>query len=91
MITIILLGGAEVWIDLELDKGRCKACHKTIYWASTSNGKKMPICQDLNGKWISHFADCPKSEKFRRKTDYIPNTNGIESLGKFDERRLPKL
>jgi hypothetical protein len=88
MITIILKGGAVVWVDMQIDRGRCKACRQTVFWASTCNGKKMPICQDERGNWVSHFSNCPKASQFRRKADYIPQTNGIETLTKFERRKI---
>ena len=69
MNIIILLGGAKVYVDFEIDRGRCKACRKVIFWSSTENSKKMPICQDKNGKWISHFYDCSKASLFRKKKE----------------------
>ena len=95
MTTIILKGGVKVWVDFELDHGKCRGCHKKIWWASTENGKKMPICQDKDGAYISHFTDCPKAKFFRKgrgyilpdDLDYVPRTNGIET----DEKELPKI
>jgi hypothetical protein len=87
MTTIILKGGAKIWVDLTLDRGRCKGCRKQIYWASTENGKKMPICKDDNGIWISHFYNCPKSDSFRKKDPLATLTNGVDT----DERKLPKI
>ena len=84
MTIIILKGGAKVWVDFEIDHSRCKACRKVIYWASTCNAKKMPICQELDGSWVSHFSNCPKAHLFRKKKEYEPQTNGVET----DERRL---
>lgn len=87
MTTIFLKGGAKVWVDFTIDKSRCKGCYKQIFWASTCNGKKMPICQNEKGEWISHFYDCPKSKDFRKKKEHEPITDGINT----DERKLPKL
>lgn len=96
MEIITLKGNAKVYVDMQLDKSRCRGCKKQIFWSSTENGKKMPICQDKDGAWISHFADCSKAHLYRKgkgfvspeDLDYIPKTNGVETL---NERRLPKL
>lgn len=93
MTIIQLLGGARVWVDLTIDKSRCRGCHKKIFWSSTENGRKMPICQDEKGNWISHFANCSKSAFFRKgkyamDNDYKIQTNGVETL---NERRIPKI
>lgn len=88
MIQLTLSGGAKVWVDFELDKGRCKGCHKKIYWATTENAKKMPIIQEPDGSYVSHFYNCPKAKDFRKKPDYTPRTNGVDSLY---ERRLMKI
>jgi hypothetical protein len=86
MTTITLLGGAKVWVDLEIDRGRCKACRQTIYWSTTMTAKKMPICQDEKGNWVSHFANCPKADFFRKK-EYEPRTNGVDT----DMKWIPKI
>ena len=93
MTIVTLLGGAKVWVDLTIDRSRCRGCHKVIYWSSTENGRKMPICQDEKGEWISHFANCVKAKYFRKGRGYVsgeyePKTNGIETI---NERRLPKI
>lgn len=95
MIQLTLSGGAKVYVDLTIDKGRCRGCYKTIYWASTENAKKMPICQDKDGTWISHFASCPKAKFYRKgkgfvspeDLNYKPRTNGTET----DEGEMPKI
>lgn len=86
MEQIKLLGGAVVWCDLIIDRGRCKACRQVIYWSSTMAGKKMPICQDDKGNFISHFASCPKADFFRKK-DYIPRTDGVGT----DTKWIPRI
>lgn len=96
MSIIILKGGARVWVDFSLDKGRCRGCYKKIYWASTENGKKMPIIQNEQGEWQSHFTDCPKAKFFRKDKGFVsleglnykPITNGVETL---NEKRVPKI
>lgn len=86
MEQIKLLGGAVVWVDLVIDRGRCKACRQTIFWSTTLKAKKMPICQDDKGNWVSHFSNCTKADFFRKK-DYIPRTNGVDT----DEKWIPKI
>ena len=82
MIIIQLLGGSKVYVDLQIDKSRCKGCHKKIWWASTTNGKKMPICQDDKGNWINHFYYCTKN--ISKNNEYIAITDGVNT----DERKL---
>ena len=66
MIDLILEGGAKVYVDFETDKAPCKACRQVIYFAYTMKGKRMPICKDEQGKWVSHFSNCTHPELFRR-------------------------
>ena len=87
MQQIQIKGGAKVYVDFQIDHSRCRACRKVIYWATTENAKKMPICQNEKGEWISHFYDCPKSHLFRKKKEYEPKTNGVET----DEKEVPKI
>ncbi len=84
MITVILKGGSKVWVDFEIDKSHCKGCRKQIYWATTENAKKMPICQDDKGNWVSHFYNCPKASFFRKKKPHTLRTNGVDSISEFD-------
>jgi hypothetical protein len=64
--TIILNGNIRVTVDWT-QKAKCKKCHKPIVWAnSVVTGRYMPICQDKNGQWISHHADCPWAAQFRK-------------------------
>lgn len=54
----------------------CTGCRQLIYWIVTAAGKRMPVstrCEggleplaDRDGHGISHFADCPEAEAFRR-------------------------
>ena len=67
MEILILSGGAPVYVDFKTDKAICKGCGEEIYWAYTMKGKRMPIRKTQDGKWISHFSDCPKAKLFRRK------------------------
>lgn len=95
MEKIKLLGGACVWVDMIIDKGRCRGCYKTIYWSSTENGKKMPIIQNEKGEWQSHFTDCPKAKFYRKgkgfvspeDLEYKTRTNGVET----DIKEVPKI
>lgn len=95
MINLVLKGGAKVYVNFQIDKGRCRGCYKTIWWASTENGKKMPICQDKDGAWISHFTDCPKAQFYRKDKGFVspadlkyqPRTNGVET----DIKKVPKI
>lgn len=72
---IITLGtGAEVTIPIQFEYSKCKGCGATdIIWATTKNGKYMPIRYDNEKRqWISHFSDCPKANNFRKP---INNSN----------------
>jgi hypothetical protein len=41
----------------------CKACGKEIWWVvNPKTNKRMPITADA----ISHFADCPEANKFKK-------------------------
>ena len=69
-MKIILKGGAEVEVhndDVIAKPAKCSRCGQEMVWSITSTGKKMPITKDKDGKWISHFADCPFANKFRKK------------------------
>ena len=70
---IKLLGGAVVTADLS-GSSNCKRCRRTIWWAITKNAKKMPICKNDKGEFISHFADCPGAKEFRKDD----NLDGID-------------
>jgi hypothetical protein len=65
---IILDSGARVTIPEPFEYSKCKGCGADdIIWSLTSNNKNMPIRYDLEKKvWISHFADCPKANSFRK-------------------------
>ena len=62
---IKLLGNAVVTVDLS-ESSTCKRCRRIIWWAVTKNAKKMPICKDTDGNFISHFTDCPGVKGFRK-------------------------
>jgi hypothetical protein len=44
------------------DPGQCQACGALIFWVRTKNGRSMPVSTAA----VSHFADCPKADLFRR-------------------------
>ena len=44
------------------EPGNCRGCRAPIYWVPTKTGKTAPY--NLDG--LSHFADCPKSDRFRK-------------------------
>jgi len=51
------------------DRSQCRGCGADIWWVLTKNKKpngehkKFPVSQ----AFISHFADCPASDRFRKK------------------------
>ena len=68
--TITLDTGVEVYIPINSEYSKCKGCKASdIIWATTKSGKQMPIRFDENKGWISHFADCPKANKFRKEIE----------------------
>jgi CRISPR/Cas system-associated exonuclease Cas4 (RecB family) len=48
----------------ELDQGVCRSCGAPIFWATSKNGKKMPV----NNMGISHFTDCPNATAHSKKS-----------------------
>ena len=50
-----------------LEKSKCRNCKKEIYWVKTVNGKNMPVSIGSMNEYISHFADCPAANEFRKK------------------------
>ena len=44
------------------DASHCRACGRPIWWVLTKNGRKMPVTDEC----ISHFADCPNANEFRK-------------------------
>lgn len=59
------------------DQANCKGCGQAIYWLwiqpAKGKVKRMPVSEAMSenqGKgyalMASHYADCPKAEKFRR-------------------------
>ena len=57
MEWITLEGGAEVFFNDQ--HGKCKSCGVDFLWGITRNNKWIPVVQDENGKFLSHFANCP--------------------------------
>lgn len=54
---------------------KCKSCGKEIVFLRTEKGKYIPINADSSAsediyfnkdRHISHFADCPAADKFRK-------------------------
>lgn len=68
MKTITLDGGSVVFIPEQFEYSKCRGCGADdIIWAVTAkNGKNIPI-HWVDGKWIAHWADCPKSSQFRKE------------------------
>ena len=58
---------------------RCRSCGAGIYWTVTATGKRMPVVvlegepghvtptQDRDGVGVSHFADCPEADHWRKR------------------------
>ena len=60
----------------------CRGCKATVYWIVTENDRRMPVNCDVpggvrpvrfggdaakdKGRGLSHFADCPNANRFRR-------------------------
>lgn len=53
----------------------CRACGKEIVFLRTSTGKSIPVNKETTDaadvhydkdRHISHFADCPKANEFRK-------------------------
>lgn len=76
-ICSICSGKANEFIDKIVDKviemrlqragtkiSYCRACGKKMIYLTTKNNKVIPMSLNL----ISHFADCPNAEEFRKKT-----------------------
>mgnify|MGYP001575581322 FL=1 len=65
MEWITLEGGAEVFF-YETD-GKCKSCDAVLMWGITKNNEWIPVVQDENGKFLSHFAGCPGAAEHRKR------------------------
>jgi hypothetical protein len=64
-------------IPARTSKSKCRSCGQLIYWAPhPASGRAHPVSVDdddaveptglLEGKGISHFADCPNADQHRR-------------------------
>jgi len=56
----------EVEVIFSCSPEYCKGCGKEIIWTKTKNGKMMPVSELGNGKFVSHFYDCPKAKIFKK-------------------------
>lgn len=66
---ITLKGGALVDVDFS-QRGTCKKCGEPIIWAQTARNQKwIPIKEDDDGQYISHFSDCQFADEFRKKRE----------------------
>jgi hypothetical protein len=54
----------------------CRSCGVSIFWIATANGKRMPVVvggagvaptASVNGKGISHFANCADASARRTR------------------------
>lgn len=51
-------------LDWMAPPAKCKDCGAEIRWITNrKTGKNMPI----NAEGVSHFADCPGADRFRKK------------------------
>lgn len=64
MNWIKLEGGAEVFLNDST--GVCKSCGKRFLWGVTKKNKWMPVTQNEDGTYISHFSDCSGASKHRK-------------------------
>lgn len=62
---IRIKGGAIVDVNFNF-KGNCKKCGKEFFWAVTRKKTFMPIVQNEEGEYLSHFVDCPFANIFRK-------------------------
>lgn len=53
----------RLWRQVGGGEGTCRKCGSPIYFFPTRAGKVNPISQ-ITG--VSHFADCPAAERFRK-------------------------
>ena len=61
------------------NSGPCRGCRQLVAWCVTLAGRKSPI----NADGSSHFATCPKADRFRKRKDPPPEPppfEGIETL-----------
>ncbi len=59
-----LRSNVRALLDVIGGKSQCRACGADIWFVKTKNGKSAPYTAEA----LSHFADCPKAESFRKKT-----------------------
>lgn len=68
MKKITLSIGVEVEIPEQFEYSKCRGCGADdLIWATTKEGRYMPIRFDETKGWISHFSDCPKANNFRKE------------------------
>ena len=60
-----LEGGAKVFFNGK--NGFCKSCKTAFSWGVTKNNKWMPVVKDENGKFVSHFSNCPGAGEYRKR------------------------
>ncbi len=61
----------------------CRACGETIRFESTKNGRLQPVSIKTG---VSHFADCPQAERFKKPA--VPE-NQCASCGSDHVEREP--
>ena len=65
---ITLNSGTKVYLPTTFNYAKCRGCKaEDIIWATTTNGKAIPIRFDDNKGWTCHFEDCPKANEFRKE------------------------
>ncbi len=47
-------------------RGVCKGCQRSIIWATTPKGNRMPLSSAGENSWQPHFTDCTQANRFRR-------------------------
>lgn len=47
--------------------GQCESCKRSIHWVTTPAGRKMPLDDNGDGTFTSHFATCDNPNRFRRR------------------------
>ncbi len=53
---------AALFKVMGIERKECKACGAAIYFVASPKGKRIPYTED----GVSHFADCPHANNFRR-------------------------
>lgn len=64
-------------VPRDTEASKCRGCGALVFWIVTAKGKKMPVdtrvdgglepLRDRDGRGLSHFATCPKADRFRRR------------------------